>query len=103
MSDVATSSAFLSDQLAVIVYLEYLPISFTFALPLYAVLLQFVFIGRRVYATSLVFVLHLQTIVFFVFLLFMPWMEDGDAGWIDWAFTLPLGVYLFLALKLFKA
>ncbi|MCY3883795.1 MAG: DUF3667 domain-containing protein [Gammaproteobacteria bacterium] len=98
---VATTSAFLSDPMAVSAYLEYLPIAVIFALPLYALLLQFVFIGRRAYAESFVFVLHLQTIGFFVFILFMPWMEDGDAGWIDWAFTLPLGVYLFLALKRF--
>lgn len=101
-SDVPNEVSLYSDPLVFGAYLEYLPLSVIFALPVYATMLQFLFIGRRVYAESFVFVLHLQTIGFFIFLLFMPWMEDIDAFWWQhWAFVVPLGAYLFLALKRF--
>lgn len=101
-SENLTSANLYLEQLEYSTYLEFLPIAVLIALPLYALLLQFLFIGRRAYAESFVFLLHLQTIGFLLFILFMPWMESSEGTWWQyWAFLLPLGVYLFLALKRF--
>lgn len=102
VSDDTSSQNVFSDPQINNLYLEYLPLAVIFALPLYAMMLQLLFIGRRVYAESFVFVLHLQTIGFFILLPFELWLlYTGADPWQYFGFTLPLGVYLFLALKRF--
>lgn len=99
-ADSATTS--LSDQMPHDLLYEYLPLMALVILPLYASLLQFIFIGRRMYAESFVFVLHFMTINFLILLVFSPWMVDQDASdWQYFAFLLPLGIYLLFGLKRF--
>ncbi|MXZ54547.1 MAG: DUF3667 domain-containing protein [Gammaproteobacteria bacterium] len=86
------------------VFYEYLPINILVALPLYALLLQFVFAGQRGYAEHFVFVLHFQTIGFFILMFFIPWIVLADDLWQFFGFSayfLPTSVYLFLAIKRF--
>lgn len=86
------------------VFYEYLPINIFLVIPLYALLLQFVFMGQHGYAASFVFVLHLQTFGFLVLVLFVPWLILVEDVWqfIGFAaYFLPISVYTFFALKRF--
>ncbi|MCY3540480.1 MAG: DUF3667 domain-containing protein [Gammaproteobacteria bacterium] len=83
------------------IFFEYLPISVLLALPLYALLLQFVFIGRHGYAEHFVFVLHVQTIGFVVLMFFIPWMVRENNLLQYLSYFLALSVYMFFALKRF--
>ena len=97
----STETPFFADPQSRNTYLEFLPIAVIVALPLYALLLQFIFIIRRVYVEHFVFVLHFQTVAFFIFVPFVPWMAGGENALQFFAFSLPLGVYLLFALKRF--
>lgn len=102
VADIDSATANLADQMSFDLLYEYLPVTVLLILPLYAFLLQFIFIGRRVYAESFVFVLHFMTIGFLILLVFVPWMTDYDATfWQYFAFFPLLGIYLFFALKRF--
>ena len=102
LADAIPAATNLSNQMPNDLLYEYLPIAALAILPLYASLLQFIFIDRRVYAESFVFVLHFTTITFLILLVFSPWMTDYDAPfWQYFMFLVPLGIYLLVGLKHF--
>ena len=83
-------------------FYEFVPLTLLFIIPVFALLLQFIFIDRRAFAEHFVFVLHFQSVGFFILLLFLPWFFSGDSnGWQAIAFLIPLGAYMFFALKRF--
>ena len=80
-------------------HLEFAPVVVLCTIPLYAALLQFVFIGSHFYAAQLVFTLHLVAFGLLVMIPFIPWMYGSELQWRYFAFLFPVGVYLFIALR----
>ena len=81
-------------------YLEFAPVVLLCLIPFYAALLQFIFIGWHFYAAHLVFTLHTLAVGLLILIPFIPWMYDSEsARWRYWVFLIPLGVYLFIAIR----
>ena len=62
-------------------HLEFAPVVVLCTIPLYAALLQFVFIGSHFYAAQLVFTLHLVAFGLLVMIPFIPWMYGSELQW----------------------
>lgn len=80
-------------------WLENLPVAMFCVLPLYALLLKIVYPFRRFYAEHLVFAMHIHTVAFIVFTIFLL-LPDAAAidDWLSPLLFLAFAVYQFLAL-----